>query len=246
MTSLALKNIATDSSYTLKSYPVISIIGKRSTGKTTMAKNLVKKFFSNTPLLVISPLDNNYYQDLTNSIINIDTFINDYENIISSKKDLTIIFDDCYYKQFSNNIINLLNTNDHLKINVILIFQSIFDISKIMKVNLDYIFMARETNFSSIRSFYSSFPVTPTFDDFQNLLSFSELKELYTFLFVDINISKYYYIKINDFENINKYELTYIYDKIINNKQELLNYIINIEHNLNMLKNLIYYQNHDN
>lgn len=245
MTSLALKNIASDSSYTFQSYPSICIVGKRCTGKTEIAKHFIKKHFSSCPLLVVTPLKHQY-KELTNSIIDIDTFDNEKDNIINTKSEFTLVIDDYSFKDLANtNIIDLFKLNRHLKINIILICQTIQGMVPDMKVNLDYILFTGETNFSCIRSLYSNFPVCPTFDSFNKIVK-AVFEQPYQFLFIDINknYSLYYHDKIN-IEHT-KYQLDFNYKKNNstinidkNNNKELKDYIKNIEANLIMIKKLI-------
>lgn len=236
MTSLALKNIAIDLSFSFQKYPVITICGKRSSGKTELAKYIIKKHFFNVPLIVVSTLgDNNTnYLDLTKSNISIDTFDTNYNSIINTGNELTIVIDDIDFKSLKNSKIpDLFTINHHKKINIILVVQYMYD--NFLKSNIDYLFLGNESNYSLLRSYYSKYPFVSKFDDFIKIFN-AQQNIPYSFILFDLYKKELNYIKFElDKDNLDltiKLELT----KNNSNKNDILNMLNNLQEEINKIR----------
>ena len=225
MTSLALKDIASDPSFVLKKYPLINICGRRCNGKTQLAIHLVKNYFSNTPLLVISNnLDNhNHYENLIPTYIDEKTFNNDFDDIINSIKknniELTIIFDDICFKKIPNNIEYLILERRNYKINIIITTQYFKAFPKIISNELNYFLMGNIPMNSELRSFHSHYKILDDINKF-NILLKQSIKD-FNFLLIDTdNLDKLNFIKADI--NNKKYQLDFNYEK----KEKLNNIIL--------------------
>jgi hypothetical protein len=227
MTSLALKDIATDTSFVFEKYPFINIFGRRCIGKTQLAIHLVKKYFSKIPLLVVSNTCNlnNNYTDLTNTCIDSETFNNDFDDIIDSIKknntELSIIFDNAFFSEETlDNAKDLIKNRNHYKLNIIIITQFFKQLPQSIRNQIDYYLIRNENVDSELRSFHSHYKILKDIEKFRILLE--ESTKDFKFLIIDLtDLNKLNYIKANI--NDNKYQLDFNYNKKI---KEKLNNII--------------------
>lgn len=163
---------------------LIQIIGKRSTGKTTLAKELINKFIEtkNVQKTIIFTQTKNCYKESDNVIV-----LNDYtvhleqiiKNQVIDRTPKTLVFDDCFYANSINNnnaIREMLLNGRHYNLYVIIITQYGLGFKPELRCQFDLIFVFRDDYISNIKRLYEYyFGMIPKFKDFNDLIK--ELQE---------------------------------------------------------------------
>ncbi len=154
------------------------IIGKRASGKTTLAKNIASKLNVGSTIIFTHNKSNNDH-----GFKNID-LVSEYDSMklkeiyekqkSPESKPVLIVFDDSIYSNTINNDNNfkqIILNGRHNKIHTIVITQYALGFSPEIRTNFDLIFVFKDNNISNIKRLYEYyFGVLPKFKIFDTLM----------------------------------------------------------------------------
>jgi GTPase SAR1 family protein len=213
------------------------LIGKKSSGKTTLIKELAINLFNENKIdhgIIFSSLESNNEQlsecfDCNTTIYyNLDSQI--LKSIIDNQRinninNILIVIDDCILKSSINTneyFKEIIINGRHLNIYLILSLRQQLSIKADIRINFDYIFVFQDENISTRKRLYEHyFGIIPSFTIFNDLMN--KLPDYHILVSNNISTSKnitnklLYYVT-NVIKSIDKkiplLKLTYEYDDL--------------------------------
>lgn len=163
------------------------IIGARTTGKTTLIKDITRKLNSKLNLSKIYLFANSYYNNYSDIFERVDLvqdqidplkyIIQERKTNLSNNKPILIIFDDMYsfFNKNNNSLKELIVNGRHLNIYVIMSIQYPVKFSPEINVNFDWIFIHSLHNYSDIKKLYELYlSIFPTFENLNDVMKHLE------------------------------------------------------------------------
>ena len=173
-----------------KGPPTCVFIGKRGTGKSTLAIDILYHCRKIPLGIVMSATEegNEFYQKyVPDSLVYGDYDATTIENVIATQKkkikskngkdnDIFILLDDCMYDKGimtkDKSIRGIFMNGRHWKIMFILTMQYCMDLPPALRGNIDYVFVLRENIIQTQKKLYDKFfGIFPTFKEFQQVMN---------------------------------------------------------------------------
>jgi hypothetical protein len=175
---------------TMHDSPNVLVIGKRSTGKTTLLKHIKDKLSLNNGLIFSGTAEAEYqcynndngmrlHKEFDSEILG--NYLNTVRKCASTcrKNELdmlstVIILDDCINGEWAKdkNLHWIAMNGRHVKTALLSSCQYAFSMSPVLRTNLDYIFIFRENNEKARRKLYDQYcGMFPNFDLFTEVLN---------------------------------------------------------------------------
>ena len=180
-----------------KPYFLAYICGNTASGKTNLAKYIVKSLFKSKKydyILVFSPTsgisDDGSYSFLPKELIHNTINENKIRNLMTFQKrnpnkKALIVFDDCLgmFRKDSPTLNNFIISHRHYRCSVIFLSQYMKGINPTWRSNFSYLFISKPLSFEDIKKYKDIY-----FPDVSNLpeLFNKYAGEQYRFLFVDL------------------------------------------------------------
>ena len=166
---------------------IVCVMGPRSSGKTTLALDLVKE---SREKLVLHGID--IFDEKLNQLVKEARRQNINQGSIKSMDQTTIVIDDwCNNENFKE----IITSSIHLNTQLIFTCQGPFAAHPIIAANTDFLFLSSTRDPTSLKKIHSRY-IPCSFDEFQKICNFI-FKNPYTFLVVDRINNKFFYHKVD-------------------------------------------------
>lgn len=213
----------------------ILIIGKRCSGKTTLAEKCLMEIDKKEPFKLTNSWGRTTIPQIPTNLQYLEYYSLDLENFYhvhqKSRRGLQdnslLLFDDNDWAQVSKNHIfqNYIFNGNHMKATLIYTSQSGLELSPSLRNNFDYIFTFKDITHNGQKKLYDRyFNNIASYSLFRNIFVYYTLSQ-YSFIVNDTLHGKTYYGILDDLENITNYrcplkKVFWEFDQIITRKYQ--------------------------
>jgi len=186
----------------LKNEPVVAIIGRRNSGKTTLMSDLINKTCIPSVIMAGTEHRNDFFAENTNvtEIYNgydekaLDDLINTQKKYrTSSLQKVGIVLDDCAYTSVflkTDSLKSIFLNGRHWGISLMFGMQYCMSMSSIIESNIDYVFCFNDSIVDNQKRLYDKFgsKYFENFSDFQE--TFTQLTKDHGCMVISLNSTK--------------------------------------------------------